>query len=50
MAERIVAYERVSIIRQGAGGLGIEAQRRAIQDHATARSVEILARFSDVAA
>ena len=45
---RIVAYERVSTARQGASGLGIEAQRQAIEGYATARGGRILARFTEV--
>jgi hypothetical protein len=42
---RIVAYERVSTARQGASGLGIEAQRQAIEAYAGQRNATILARF-----
>ncbi len=45
---RIVAYERVSTARQGASGLGIEAQRQAIEGYAAARAASILARFTEV--
>ncbi len=45
---RIVAYERVSTARQGASGLGLAAQRQAIETYATARHAEILARFTEV--
>jgi DNA invertase Pin-like site-specific DNA recombinase len=43
--QRLVAYERVSTARQGASGLGLEAQRKVIEDFAFSRSVEVLARF-----
>jgi DNA invertase Pin-like site-specific DNA recombinase len=43
-----VAYERVSTARQGTSGLGLEAQRRAIDDFATSRGAEVLARFTEV--
>jgi DNA invertase Pin-like site-specific DNA recombinase len=46
--ERIVAYERVSTARQGASGLGIEAQRHAIEGYADQRDASILARFTEV--
>jgi DNA invertase Pin-like site-specific DNA recombinase len=46
--ERIVAYERVSTARQGASGLGIEAQRQAIEGYAEQRGATILARFTEV--
>ena len=45
---RIVAYERVSTARQGASGLGMEAQRQAIEGYAVQRSAAILARFTAV--
>jgi DNA invertase Pin-like site-specific DNA recombinase len=45
---RIIAYERVSTARQGRSGLGLEAQRRAIDSFAASRSVEVLARFTEV--
>jgi DNA invertase Pin-like site-specific DNA recombinase len=45
---RIVAYERVSTARQGASGLGIAAQRQAIESYAAGRNVAILARFTEV--
>ena len=46
--QRLVAYERVSNARQGTSGLGLEAQRKVIQDFATSRSAELLARFTEV--
>jgi DNA invertase Pin-like site-specific DNA recombinase len=45
---RIVAYERVSTARQGASGLGLEAQRLAIEGYAAQRRATILARFTEV--
>ena len=45
---RFIAYERVSTARQGASGLGLEAQRNAIDGFATSRSAEVLARFTEV--
>ncbi len=45
---RIVAYERVSTARQGASGLGMEAQRQAIEGYASAGGGRILARFTEV--
>lgn len=48
MAERLVAYERVSTARQGASRLGLEAQRAAIGAYAQARGAEVLARFTEV--
>jgi DNA invertase Pin-like site-specific DNA recombinase len=45
---RLVAYERVSTARQGKSGLGLEAQRKAIDDFAASRSAEVLARFTEI--
>ena len=45
---RFIAYERVSTARQGASGLGLEAQRNAIDGFATSRGAEVLARFTEV--
>lgn len=46
--QRLVAYERVSTARQGASGLGLEAQRKVIEDFANSRGAEVLARFTEV--
>ena len=46
--QRLVAYERVSTARQGASGLGLEAQRKAIEDFATSRGADVLARFTEI--
>lgn len=46
--QRLVAYERVSTARQGASGLGLEAQRKVIEDFAASRCAEVLARFTEV--
>jgi len=45
---RLVAYERVSTARQGKSGLGLEAQRRAIDDFAVSRGAEVVGRFTEV--
>ena len=42
-----VAYYRVSTDRQGASGLGLEAQRRAVADFAAGRG-GILAEFTEI--
>ena len=47
-AQRFIAYERVSTARQGASGLGLEAQRNAIDAFANARGATVLARFTEV--
>jgi DNA invertase Pin-like site-specific DNA recombinase len=48
LAMRIVAYERVSTARQGRSGLGLEAQRKAIDDFAASRSADVIARFTEI--
>ncbi len=45
---RLVAYERVSTARQGRSGLRLDAQRKAIEDFATTRGAQVLARFTEV--
>ena len=45
---KLVAYERVSTARQGRSGLGLDAQRRAIEDYTAATGATILARFTEV--
>jgi DNA invertase Pin-like site-specific DNA recombinase len=45
---RLVAYERVSTARQGRSGLGLDAQRKAIEDFAATRGAQVLARFTEV--
>jgi DNA invertase Pin-like site-specific DNA recombinase len=47
-SQRFVAYERVSTKRQGASGLGLEAQRKAIDDFVASRGAEVIARFTEV--
>ena len=45
---RIIGYERVSTARQGASGLGIEAQRQAIEGSWRSRKATLIARFTEV--
>jgi len=45
---KLVAYERVSTARQGRSGLGLEAQRKAIDAFAAERAATVLARFTEV--
>lgn len=45
---RYVAYERVSTVRQGASGLGLEAQRRTIDEFAVSRGASVIGRFTEV--
>lgn len=47
-AERFVGYERVSTARQGASGLGLAAQRAAINGFAKSRGAEVAAIFTEV--
>ena len=47
-SSRFIAYERVSTARQGQSGLGLEAQRKTIEDFAASRGAEVLARFTEV--
>lgn len=47
-SQKFVAYERVSTARQGRSGLGLEAQRKAIEDFAASRGADVLARFTEV--
>ena len=47
-SQRFVAYERVSTKRQGASGLGLEAQRKAIGDLVASRGAEVIARFTEI--
>jgi len=41
-----VAYYRVSTAKQGASGLGLEAQRKAVADLAAARKLTVLQELS----
>lgn len=45
---KLVAYERVSTAQQGRSGLGLEAQRKAIDDFAAARDAALVGRFTEV--
>ena len=44
----LVAYHRVSTQKQGKSGLGLEAQRKAVQAFAVAEGFEIVAEFTEV--
>jgi DNA invertase Pin-like site-specific DNA recombinase len=45
---KIVAYHRVSTARQGTSGLGLDAQTKAIEDFALARSAGLVGSFTEV--
>lgn len=45
---KIVAYHRVSTAKQGASGLGLEAQIRAIEDYAKSRDGVLVGSFTEV--
>jgi DNA invertase Pin-like site-specific DNA recombinase len=45
---RFVAYERVSTARQGASGLGLEAQRHTIEAFTATRGASLIGRFTEV--
>jgi DNA invertase Pin-like site-specific DNA recombinase len=45
---KIVTYLRVSTARQGDSGLGLEAQRAAIESYATARNASIVKEFVEI--
>ncbi len=44
----VVAYYRVSTARQGRSGLGIEAQRTAVERFAEAEGITILSEYVEV--
>lgn len=47
-AARFIAYHRVSTLRQGRSGLGLDAQREAIRLHLAGSSGELLAEFTEI--
>lgn len=48
MTKQGVAYYRVSTKRQGASGLGLEAQQHAVRDLVARESIEVLASFTEI--
>lgn len=48
MSGKVVAYYRVSTKRQGASGLGLEAQREAVRRHLESERGELLGEFQDI--
>jgi len=45
---RVIAYLRVSTARQGASGLGLEAQRAAVHAYAASAGQAIIAEYVEV--
>ena len=45
---RIIAYYRVSTVRQGASGLGLEAQQEAVRAYARENRVKVLTAYTEV--
>jgi DNA invertase Pin-like site-specific DNA recombinase len=48
MTIRFVSYLRVSTEKQGASGLGLDAQRRAVEEHVKAAGGRLLASFEEI--
>ena len=48
MVKKVVAYRRVSTAKQGASGLGLEAQDKAITDHVAATGGKLVASYTEV--
>jgi DNA invertase Pin-like site-specific DNA recombinase len=48
MQGRFVAYYRVSTAKQGASGLGLEAQRRTVADYLNGGSWELVGEFEEI--
>lgn len=45
---KFVAYYRVSTVRQGRSGLGLDAQRKSVAEHLNGGAWELLAEFTEV--
>lgn len=48
MAAQFVAYYRVSTAKQGASGLGLDAQRQAVEEYVARRGGELIGAFREV--
>lgn len=47
-SDKAIAYYRVSTQQQGASGLGLEAQRAAVEAHAARRGLTVIAEYTEV--
>lgn len=45
---RFIAYYRVSTVRQGESGLGLEAQRKAVTDYLNGGSWQIIEEYTEI--
>ncbi|MDE2175945.1 MAG: recombinase family protein [Betaproteobacteria bacterium] len=48
MADQFITYFRVSTVKQGASGLGLEAQRQAVMTYLLGRDKAVLAEFVEI--
>ncbi len=46
--DKAITYYRVSTERQGESGLGLEAQKKAVQDFARANNFQLMGEFLEV--
>tara|TARA_R110002126_G_scaffold291062_1_gene450184 strand:+ start:6645 stop:7313 length:669 start_codon:yes stop_codon:yes gene_type:complete len=48
MAQRFIAYYRVSTAKQGQSGLGLEAQQAAVADYLTSNTGELITEYTEI--
>lgn len=48
MAEKFVAYYRVSTVRQGRSGLGLDAQKHAVAEYLAGRPAQLVGEYTEV--